>query len=61
MIVMVKKQLWEVLYVLICDSLCWCSLAFQKQTTEIQEKQASVMAELAKVEPAVQDAKMGEF
>lgn len=34
---------------------------FQKQTKEIKEKQTSVMAELAKVEPAVQDAKMGEF
>jgi len=34
---------------------------FQKQTKEIKEKQTSVMAELAKVEPAVQDAKMGKF
>ena len=34
---------------------------FQKQTKQIKEKQTSVMAELAKVEPAVQDAKMGEF
>jgi len=33
---------------------------FQKQTKEIKEKQTSVMAELAKVEPAVQDAKMGK-
>ena len=32
----------------------------QKQTKEIKEKQTSVMAELAKVEPAVQDAKMGK-
>ena len=35
-------------------------IAFQKQTKEIKEKQTSVMAELAKVEPAVQDAKMGK-
>ena len=38
-----------------------CLMLFQKQTKEIKEKQTSVMAELAKVEPAVQDAKMGEF
>ena len=36
-----------------------CFVLFQKQTKEIKEKQTSVMAELAKVEPAVQDAKMG--
>ena len=34
---------------------------WQKQTAEIKEKQSSVMDELSKVEPAVQDAKMGEF
>ena len=39
----------------------FCFVLFQKQTTEIKEKYSSVMAELAKVEPAVQDAKMGEF
>lgn len=38
-----------------------CFVMFQKQTKEIKEKQTSVMAELAKVEPAVQDAKMGTF
>ena len=33
----------------------------QKQTKQIKEKQTSVMAELAKVEPAVQEAKMGKL
>jgi len=34
---------------------------YQKQTKQIKEKQTSVMAELAKVEPAVQEAKMGKL
>ena len=33
----------------------------KEQTRNIEEKQASVMAELSQVEPAVQEAKMGTF
>ena len=45
----------------VCGLDLYLFVLFQKQTKEIKEKQTSVMAELAKVEPAVQDAKMGKF
>lgn len=37
------------------------SVPLQVQTKEIHEKQTSVVAELAKVEPAVRDAKTGQL
>ena len=37
------------------------SVPLQVQTKEIREKQTSVVAELAKVEPAVRDAKTGQL
>ena len=44
-------------FVLIFRMFKFCT---KEQTRNIEEKQASVMAELSQVEPAVQEAKMGK-